>query len=187
MESSVNRSFYPRLSEATQLLPLIRRHLFAAASRRPLATALHLVPIVEDGLFGYELIPDRETHTYPILGCNAEGEPALRKTSYGVGTPDALQLVAVNGRVLSRGASGHPATRPNDVSFYFPTGSLLPRQRGSNFLSSFRTYPDAPRSCARTCTAISTRRFRSLTRICSAGTRSSSFLAYPTKHKWASG
>jgi len=102
MKSGANRSFCPRLSEATQLLPLIRRHLFAAASRRPLETALHLVPIVEDGLFGYELIPDRETHTYPILGRNAEGEPVLRKTSYGVGSPDALQLVAVDGRLLSR-------------------------------------------------------------------------------------
>jgi hypothetical protein len=60
------------------------------------------VPIVEDGLFGYELIPDRETHTYPILGRNAAGEPVVRKTSYGVGAPDALQLVAVDGRLLSR-------------------------------------------------------------------------------------
>jgi hypothetical protein len=102
MKSAANRSFCPRLSEARQLLPLIRRHLSAAASRRPLATELELVPIVEDGLFGYELIPDRETHTYPILGCNAQGEPVLRKTSYGVGAPDALQLVAVNGRLLSR-------------------------------------------------------------------------------------
>jgi hypothetical protein len=98
-KSAANRSFRPRLSEARELLP---RHLSAAASRRPLATALDLVPIVEDGLFGYELIADRETHTYPILGCNAQGQPVLRKTSYAVGGPDALQLVAVNGRLLSR-------------------------------------------------------------------------------------
>src|SRR5438046_7860225 len=61
-----------------------------------------MFPIVEDGLFGYELVPDCETHTYLILGCNAQNEAVLRKTSYGVGDPDALQLAAVNGHVLSR-------------------------------------------------------------------------------------
>jgi len=100
--STANASFCPRLSEARHLLPLIRGHLIAAAARHPLATDLELVPIVEDGLFGYELVPDRETHTYPILGSNAQGEPVLRKTSYGVGAPEALQLVALNGRLLSR-------------------------------------------------------------------------------------
>jgi len=101
-KSAAHRSFRPRLSEARQLLPLIRRHLSAAASRRPLETVLDLVPIVEDGVFGYELVPDRETHTYPIIGRNEQGEPVLRKTSYGVGAADALQLVALNGRLLSR-------------------------------------------------------------------------------------
>jgi hypothetical protein len=141
MKSGANRSFYPRLSTATQLLPLIRRHLFAAASRRPLATALHLVPIVEDGMFGYELIPDRETHSYPILGCNAEGEPALRKTSYGVGTPDALQLVAVNGRLLSRSerAARYTAQRRE---FLFPDWLAAAEAAWEQFLVLF---PDLPR------------------------------------------
>jgi hypothetical protein len=102
MKSTANRCFCPRLSEARHLLPLIRGQLAAAASRRPLATALELLPIVEDGLFGYELVPDRETHTYPIIGCNDRGEPVLRKTSYCIGAPGALQLVAVDGRLLSR-------------------------------------------------------------------------------------
>ena len=98
------RSFCPRLSEARQLLPLLRSHLIAAASRYPLATgmALDLLPIVEDGLFGYELVPDRDAHTYATIGCNAQGEPALRKTSYGVGADHALHLVAVNGQILAR-------------------------------------------------------------------------------------
>src|SRR6266567_2153368 len=98
------RSFCPRLSEAQYLLPLLRSHLVAAASRYPLPTglALDLLPIVEDGLFGYELLPDRNTHTYVTIGCNAQGEPMLRKTLYGVGAPNALQLVAVNGHILSR-------------------------------------------------------------------------------------
>jgi hypothetical protein len=63
---------------------------------------LELWPIVEDELFGYELVPDRETHTYVIIGRNALGQPALRTVSYGIGSPNALQLVAVNGRLLSR-------------------------------------------------------------------------------------
>jgi len=103
-ESALSKSFCPRLSEARHLLPVLRSHLIAAAPRYPLAAglALDLLPIVEDGLFGYELVPDRNTHTYLIIGCNAQGEPVLRKTSYGVGAPDALELVALNGHILSR-------------------------------------------------------------------------------------
>src|SRR5439155_26646352 len=96
--------FFPRLSEALHLLPLLRSHLIAAASRYPLPAglALELVPIVEDGLFGYEIVPDRNTHTYLTIGCSARGEPLLRRTSYGVGAPKTLQLAAVNGRKFSR-------------------------------------------------------------------------------------
>jgi hypothetical protein len=74
----------------------------AVAARYPLPTglALDLLPIVEDGLFGYELVPDRKTHTHLIIGCNAHGQPVLRKTSYGGDAPNALQLVAVNGHTL---------------------------------------------------------------------------------------
>ena len=98
-------SFCPRLSEARHLLPLLRSHLVAAAACYPLPVGLtiDLVPIVEDGLFGYELVPDRQTHTYVTIGCNAQGEPVLRKTSYGLGAANALQLVAVNGHLQSRG------------------------------------------------------------------------------------
>jgi hypothetical protein len=85
-------------------LPLLRSELVAAASRYPLAAglALDLLPIVDDGLFGYELVPDRDTHTYVTIGCNAQGEPVVRKTLYGVGAPNALKLVAVNGYILSK-------------------------------------------------------------------------------------
>ena len=100
----MSRSFCPQLSEAQHLLPLLRSHLIATASGYPLPTglALDLLPIVEDGLFGYELVPDRKTHTYVTIGCNAQGEPVLRQTLYGVGAPNALQLVAANGHILSR-------------------------------------------------------------------------------------
>jgi hypothetical protein len=100
----MSRSFCPRLSEARHLLPSLRSYLIAAASRYPLANgmALDLLPIVEDGLFGYELVPDRDAHTYVTIGCNARGEPILRKTSYGVGADRALRLVAVNRHILPR-------------------------------------------------------------------------------------
>ena len=97
-------TFCPRLSEARHLLPLLRSHLVAAVTLYPLPSglALELLPIVEDGLFGYELVPDRASHTYVTIGCNEQGEPVLRKTVYGVGAPNALRLVAVNGNRLSR-------------------------------------------------------------------------------------
>jgi hypothetical protein len=103
-ESVMSRSFCPRLSEARRLLPLLRGHLIEVGSHYPLPVglALDLLPIVEDGLFGYELVPDRKAHTYLTIGCNERGEPMLRKTLYGVGAPNALQLVAVDGHVLSR-------------------------------------------------------------------------------------
>ena len=55
--------FCPRLSEAKTFLPLLRAELLAAAPRHtlPLGLSLELLPIAEDGLFGYELVPDRET------------------------------------------------------------------------------------------------------------------------------
>jgi hypothetical protein len=113
-------SYCPTLSEAQHLLPLLRSHLVAAAFRYPLPAglALDLLPIVEDGLFGYELIPDRNTHTYVSIGCNAQGEPVLRKTSYGVGAPSALQLVGANGQILSRnGRASRYGTQQRDSCF----------------------------------------------------------------------
>ena len=97
-------SFSPRLSEARRMLPLLRSELVAAAALYPLPAglALDLIPISEDGLFGYEVIPDRATHTYVTIGCNAHGEPVLRKTLYGVGPGNALRLVGLDGNLLSR-------------------------------------------------------------------------------------
>jgi hypothetical protein len=114
------RSFCPRVSEARYLLPLLRSHLIAAAFRYPLSAglALDLLPIVDDGLFGYELIPDRNTHSYVTIGCNAQGAPVLRKTSYGVGAPNTLQLVSVHGQILSRSArASRYGTQQRDSRF----------------------------------------------------------------------
>ena len=106
-------SLYPRLSEAKQLLPLVRGHLAAVASRYPLPTRIgfDLMPIVEDGLFGYEVLPDLTTHTYLTIGRDTQGRSVVRRTLYCASTPDALQLVAANGHALSRRerASRHSA------------------------------------------------------------------------------
>jgi hypothetical protein len=71
--SAPSRPVLPRLSEAQRFLPLLRGHLLSAAARRPLATTFDVVPIVEDELFGYELVPDRKTQSYLIIGCNPQG------------------------------------------------------------------------------------------------------------------
>ena len=106
----MSQLFCPRLSEAKHLLPFLRSHLIGAASRCPLSAsmALELLPVVEEGLFGYELIPDREMQTYVTIGCDVRGEPLLRKTLYGTGATSSLQLVAVNGYLPSR---SEPAAR----------------------------------------------------------------------------
>jgi len=93
-----------RLSEATAILPHVRSHLVAAADGPAKATAVEvlLLPICEDGLLGYELVPDREAHTYVILGRNLQGEPVLRTTSYGSRRVGRAELVTVNGHLLSR-------------------------------------------------------------------------------------
>jgi len=137
--------FYPRLSEARNLLPLLRSELVAATSRYPLAArlALGLLPIVDDGLFGYELVPDRDTHTYVTIGCNAKGEPMVRKTLYGVGAPNALKLVAVNGYILSRTErAARYCTQQRDS--HFSNWSAAAESACAQLLSLFPERPRRP-------------------------------------------
>jgi len=97
-------AFRPRLSEANRILPLLRERIAATsiAHSLPRGLVIQLVPIVEDGLFGFELESDRETNTYLIIGCNAQGVPVIRQTMYDTQMPSALQLVAVHGQRQSR-------------------------------------------------------------------------------------
>lgn len=97
-------NYCPRLSEAKTLLPLLRAQLIAAAARHslPVNFSLDLVPIVEDGLFGYEIVPDRETRTYFTIGYDKTGEGILRRTS-SADAPSALRLAAIDGKSVSRG------------------------------------------------------------------------------------
>lgn len=125
----MSSGFIPRLSEARHLLALLRKHLVATSSGYPLPTGLcvDLVPIAEDGVFGYELIPDQCSRTYAIVGCNAEGVPTLRTTDYGGPAPHPLRLAAVNGQP--------------------PAGNkYAPRQRRRQRDTRFADWPEAAES-----------------------------------------
>ena len=108
-------SYCPRLSEAKHLLPLLRSHLATAAARHSLpgVVSLELFPIVDDGLFGYELVPDRETRAKLTIGCDGKGVPMLRKMSYDTAAPNVLRLAAVNGQRVTGGTPrmGHAPRR----------------------------------------------------------------------------
>ena len=137
--------FYPRLSEAMHFLPLLRQHLVAAACRYALPPGLtiDLLPIVEDGLFGYELLPDRNTHTYVTIGRNAQSEPVLRKTLYGVGATNTLQLVTVNGHILSRsGRASRYDTQQRDT--HFPDWPAAAESAWAQLLILFPERPRQP-------------------------------------------
>lgn len=87
---------------------MIGHHLDGATFEHPYCATLELWPIVEDELFGYELVPDRETRTYVIIGSNALGKPALRTVSYGTGSSSRrarnvqLATAATQGQRLCR-------------------------------------------------------------------------------------
>jgi hypothetical protein len=116
VKPAAHRSYCPRLSEASELLALIRGHLVAAAPR-PLATTIDLVPIVEDDLFGYELVPERDLRVYPIIGRNAQDEPVLRVTSFG-DRAKRLHLVRSNGGLRFQGGRATPSDiRTKDTSY----------------------------------------------------------------------
>ena len=142
-ESVMAICFCPRLSQAACLLPVLRAHLVAAAPRHPLPEgfAFDLLPIVDDGVFGYEILPQRETHTYLTMGCDSCGKPVVRKCSYCAGAPRALRLAASNGRVLTQSelVAWHRSP-PRDFSF--PDWSSAAEAAWRDFAALF---PEGPR------------------------------------------
>ena len=102
--SSMPDDLQPRLSQAKYMLPLLRERIVNMSMAYPLPKGLSigLVPIVEEGLFGFELETDRDTRTYLIIGCNAQGAPVLREAMYDTRAPGALQLVARHGQRLAQ-------------------------------------------------------------------------------------
>jgi len=140
----MSRSFFPRLSEARHLMPLLRSHLLAAAVRCPLPTGLKidLTPIVEDGLFGYEIVPERRTHTYVTFGCDAQGQPMLRKTFYGDGARNVLQLVGDDGRLPPRFEGQRLGIKQRDT--IFPDWPAAAEAAWAQLLFLFPERPRAP-------------------------------------------
>jgi len=135
--------FCPRLSQAKDLLPLIRAHLVAAATHHllPASFSLDLMPIVDDGIFGYEFLPHRETNTYLTIGCDSGGRALLRKNLYCAEPPSALRLAAVNGRVLSPSElDAWHRIQPRDFSF--PDWSAAAQAAWDELAELF---PDGPR------------------------------------------
>jgi len=92
----------PRLSHAMLLLLLLRAELGNAASRYsfPAGLEAELLPIVEDGLLGYEIVPNRDTHTYLMLGADANNAPVVRRNLYCTSAPSALRVATVSGSAL---------------------------------------------------------------------------------------
>jgi hypothetical protein len=68
-------------------------------------------------VFGYELVPDRATRIYTVIGCNENGVPVVRMTSYGPDAPNTLRLAAVNGQAVTRGTPGTRHIQQRDSVF----------------------------------------------------------------------
>ena len=96
-------AYCPRISEAGELLPLVRTHIFGAASRNPRAAShlLDLIPILDEGLFGCELIAAGEIDTCLTLGCKVNRRPVVREVRYHVPQTN-LRLATSDGRTLGR-------------------------------------------------------------------------------------
>ena len=102
---------FPLLSQAARILPVVREHISQAAahSSLPLGFSLDMVPILEEELLGYELVPAGLAETCLTLGCKPDGEPVLRKECLANAPPGALQLAAMNGRTVARAARALPS------------------------------------------------------------------------------
>ena len=98
----MQKPFLPRLSEARDFLPFLRAALAAAAGRHTLPDgfSLDLLPIVEQGVFGYELQPDRESCDYLTIGRDEQARPVLRRSLYCADAASVLRLATVDGRVI---------------------------------------------------------------------------------------
>ena len=160
---------WPRLSDAKTLLPHLRAHLAGAAPRYslPVNIAIDLLPIAEDGLFGYELVPDRNTHTYLTIGCCETGEALLRSTM-GADAPSALRLAAVDGKAVSR-RNLDPDIRLNSATSALPKLLMPLKQDCRSSLRNSRKGRDSPSSFKSTYTGTWMKPWRLPMHICPTG------------------
>jgi hypothetical protein len=96
----VPSSFRPRISQAKDLFPIVRTHLAAAAALHslPAGFSLDLLPIVEEGIAGYEVLPSRASYTFLTIGWDERGKPVLRESTYLDGPPGGLRVVSIDGQ-----------------------------------------------------------------------------------------
>ena len=89
---------------------MVREHVSQAAAHcsLPLGYSLDMLPILEEELLGYELVPLGLAETCLTLGCKQDGEPVLRKESLASVPPVALKLAAMDGRTIARAARALP-------------------------------------------------------------------------------
>ena len=138
------RSAYcPRLSDAKALLPRLRAEIVAAAPRfsLPAKVSLELLPIVEDGVFGYELVPSRDAHTYLTIGFSEWGAAVVRRTLYSADAPGALRLAAASGKVVGPGS----AARRNCVQQRDSAFANLSEAIEHGFAQYLTILPERPR------------------------------------------
>ena len=119
--------FRPRISQAKDLFPIVRSHLAAAAAVHsiPAGLSLDLLPIVEDDVAGYEILPNRPAYTYLTLGWDQRGKPVLRESAYLDGPPSGLRVVSVEGQTVPLSDSGalHRLRQRDSVLPDWPTAA----------------------------------------------------------------
>jgi hypothetical protein len=136
---------WPRISQAKDLLPVIREHLIAAAAYHslPAGLSIDLLPIVEDGLVGYEFLPNQATNSYLTIGCDDRGVPVLRQRKYRAESSKGLRVAAVNGRTLTPKASsaGHNMRRRDAILPDWPSTAR------AAWIELATLFPQQPRHC----------------------------------------
>lgn len=134
---------WPRISQAKDLLQIIRGHLVAAAAHHslPPGLSLDLLPIVEDGLIGYEFLPNQATSSYLTMGCDDRGVPVLRQRMYRTEPPPALRVASVNGRTISQGQKW-AAQNPRRRDAILPD---WPSTAEAAWIELASLFPDQPR------------------------------------------
>jgi len=137
------QALYPLLSQAAALLPVVRENLVEAAVHCsvPLGFSLDMVPILEEELLGYELIPVGVAETCLTLGCKPDGEPVLRKECLANILPGELKLVTVDGQTIAR-ASRELPSRSGRRDLRFPDWSSAAKFACTELETLF---PGAPR------------------------------------------
>lgn len=102
---------FPLLSQAAKILPVVRRQFAEAAGRcaLPIGFSLDMIPILEEELLGYELIPVGVVETCLTLGCKRDGAPVVRKEFLANTPPAPLQLAARDGVTIARSARALPS------------------------------------------------------------------------------